>query len=40
MPRVGLELAIPIFERPKTVHALDHAAIGTGRLSDLQSKMN
>jgi hypothetical protein len=23
MPRVGLELMIPVFERAKTVHALD-----------------
>jgi hypothetical protein len=26
MPRVGFELTIPVFERAKTVHALDHAA--------------
>jgi hypothetical protein len=26
MPRVGLEPKIPVFERAKTVHALDRAA--------------
>jgi hypothetical protein len=26
MPRVGFELTIPVFERAKTVHALDRAA--------------
>jgi hypothetical protein len=30
MPRAGFELAIPVFERPKTVHVLDRAAIETG----------
>jgi hypothetical protein len=30
MSRAGLELAIPMFERPKTVLALDRAAIETG----------
>jgi hypothetical protein len=32
MPQVELELTIPVFERVKTVHALDRAAtvIGTG----------
>jgi hypothetical protein len=25
MPRVGFEPTIPVFERAKTVHALDHA---------------
>jgi hypothetical protein len=31
MPQVGFELTIPVFERVKTVHALDRAAtvIGT-----------
>jgi hypothetical protein len=32
MPRVGFELAIPMLLRPKTVHALDRAAIETDRL--------
>jgi hypothetical protein len=27
MPRVGFESMIPVFQREKTVHALDHAAI-------------
>jgi hypothetical protein len=26
MPEVEFEFTIPVFERPKTVHALDHAA--------------
>jgi hypothetical protein len=26
MPRAGFELTIPVFERAKTVHALDGAA--------------
>jgi hypothetical protein len=26
MPRVGFELKIPVFERAKKVHALDHSA--------------
>jgi hypothetical protein len=25
MPRLGFELTIPEFERPKTIHALDRA---------------
>jgi hypothetical protein len=33
MPRVGLELTIPAFERKKTVHALDRTAIVIGILS-------
>jgi hypothetical protein len=31
MPRAGFEPAIPMFEQPKTVLALDGAAIETGR---------
>jgi hypothetical protein len=31
MPRVGLELMIPAFERAKTVHDLDRAATVIGR---------
>jgi hypothetical protein len=31
MPRAGFELVIPMFERPKTVLALDRAAIETGK---------
>jgi hypothetical protein len=30
MPQVGLEPTIPVFERAKTVHALDRAAIVIG----------
>jgi hypothetical protein len=30
MPWVGFELTIPAFERAKTVHALDRAAIVIG----------
>jgi hypothetical protein len=30
MPRVGFEPTIPVFERPKTVHALDGAATVIG----------
>jgi hypothetical protein len=29
IPRVGFEPVIPVFERPKTVHELDRADIGT-----------
>jgi hypothetical protein len=32
MPRAGFELAIPMFERPKTAHALDRAGIETGHI--------
>jgi hypothetical protein len=31
VPRAGFEPVIPVFERPKTVRALDRTAIGTGR---------
>jgi len=31
MPRAGFEPTIPVFERSKTVRALDRAVIGTGR---------
>jgi hypothetical protein len=30
MPRVGFEPTIPVFERAKTVHALDHAVTVIG----------
>jgi hypothetical protein len=33
MPRVGFEHTIPAFERAKTVHALDSAAIVIGTFS-------
>jgi len=32
MPRAGFQAAIPMFERPKTVRALDRATIWTGDL--------
>jgi hypothetical protein len=32
MPRDGFEPTIPAFERAKTVHALDRAAIVTGKV--------
>jgi hypothetical protein len=32
MPSVGFEPTIPVFERAKTVHALDRAATVTGPL--------
>jgi hypothetical protein len=32
MPRVGFERTIPAFERAKTVHALDRAAIVTSAI--------
>jgi hypothetical protein len=30
MPQVGFEYTIPVFERAKTVHALDHTATVIG----------
>jgi hypothetical protein len=33
MPRVGFEPTIPVFERAKTVHALDRAAAVIGVLN-------
>jgi hypothetical protein len=33
MTRVGFELAIPAFERAKTVHALDRSATVTGSVA-------
>jgi hypothetical protein len=30
MPRVGSEPTVPVFERAKTVHALDRSAAVTG----------
>jgi hypothetical protein len=32
MPRVGFEPTIPVFERPKTIHALDRAATVIGSM--------
>jgi hypothetical protein len=33
MPQVGFEPTIPVFERPKTVHALDRAVTVIGTCS-------
>jgi hypothetical protein len=33
MPRVGSEPTIPVFERAKTIHALERTATVIGRLS-------
>jgi hypothetical protein len=33
MPRAGFEPATPVFERSKTVRALDRAAFDTGTIS-------
>jgi hypothetical protein len=38
MPREGFQTAIPMFERPKTVLALDRAAIETGTLLNYRRK--
>jgi hypothetical protein len=38
MPRAGLEPAIPVFERSKTVHALDGATTGTGIIEFMSIK--
>jgi hypothetical protein len=40
MPRVGFEPTIPVFERTKTVHALDRAAIVTGVCKITAREMN
>jgi hypothetical protein len=34
MPRMGIEPTIPVFERAKTVHALDRAATVIGLIRD------
>jgi hypothetical protein len=39
MPRAGVAPAISMFERSKTVLALDHAAIETGTHTKQQVKM-
>jgi hypothetical protein len=36
MPQVGFEPTVPVFERAKTVHALDHAATVLGSYYRLQ----
>jgi hypothetical protein len=35
MPRVEFEPTIPVFERAKTVHALDRAATVVGSFSEI-----
>jgi hypothetical protein len=40
MPRVGFEPTIPMFERAKTVHALDRAATVIGYYSVLGIKIS
>jgi hypothetical protein len=40
MPQVGFERTIPIFERAKTVHALDRAAIAICRMLNAGQKFN
>jgi hypothetical protein len=42
MPRVGFEPTIPVFERAKTVHALDRAAvvIGNAPYRDVETDKN
>jgi hypothetical protein len=40
MPRVGFEPTFPVFERSKTVRALDSAAIGTGFPIRRNTKIN
>jgi hypothetical protein len=38
MPRVGLEPMIPVFERAKTIHALDRAATQIDQFTPLTFK--
>jgi hypothetical protein len=40
MPRVEIEPTIPVFERAKTVHALDRSATVIGRNSITDLKFN
>jgi hypothetical protein len=42
MPRVGFEPTIPVFERAKTVHALDRATtvIGHNRYKETRKSCN
>jgi hypothetical protein len=40
MPRVGFESTIPVFERAKTVHALDGAATLIGSPVDTPTLSN
>jgi hypothetical protein len=40
MPRFGFEPTIPVFERAKTVHALDRAATAIGTIVLLLEKLS
>jgi hypothetical protein len=40
MPRVGFEPTIPVFERAKTVHALDRAATVIGETESIKITRN
>jgi hypothetical protein len=40
MPQVGFELIIPVFERAKTVHALDRATTVIGPFTDYPAFSN
>jgi hypothetical protein len=40
MPRVGFEPTIPVFERAKTVHALDRASTVIGKGGATSKKIN
>jgi hypothetical protein len=37
MPRLGFDPTIPVFERAKTVHALDRAATVIGDIKNMQT---
>jgi hypothetical protein len=37
MPPMGFELTIPVFERAKTVHALDRAATEIGKFTNTEA---
>jgi hypothetical protein len=39
MFRVGFEPTIPAFERAKTVHALDRAATGIGKIKKYENNI-
>jgi hypothetical protein len=39
MPRVGFEPTIPVFERAKTVHALDHATTVLSRTGGIDPRI-
>jgi hypothetical protein len=39
-PHVGFKPMMPVFEHPKTVHALDCTALGTGRFVVQQNEFS